>query len=127
MPASTPQEMMDTFFERFCAHDIEAVLALYEPNAVFVDEPGKVVQGTDAIRESLTTFMAMKPNLKLVKHETLASGDIETNFVKWTLTGTGSDDEPISMEGAAVDVIRRQPDGTRKFVIDNPWGVAILD
>jgi len=127
LSTNTPQEMMDTFFERFSAHDIEAVLALYEPNAVFVDEPGKVVQGTDAIRESLTAFMAMKPNLKLVKHETLASGDIETNFVKWTLTGTGPDGEPVSMEGAAVDVIRRQPDGGWKFVIDNPWGVAILD
>ncbi len=60
MATSTPQEMIDTFFERFNAGDIEAVLALYEPDAVFVDEPGKVVQGTDALRESLTAFMAGK-------------------------------------------------------------------
>ena len=31
------------------------------------------------------------------------------------------------MEGVAVDVIRRQPDGSWKMVIDNPWGPAILD
>ena len=127
MATSTPQEMIDTFFERFNAGDIEAVLALYEPDAVFVDEPGKVVQGTDALRESLTGFMALKPTLTLVKHEALIAGDIATNYGKWTLTGTGPDGEPVSMEGAAVDVIRRQPDGTWKFTIDNPWGTAILD
>ena len=31
------------------------------------------------------------------------------------------------MEGTAVDVIRQQPDGTWKFVIDNPWATVILD
>ena len=117
---------MDTFFERFNAGDIEGILALYEPEATFVDEPGKVVQGTDALRESLNGFLSMKPNLKLVKHKTLISGDIATNYAQWALTGTGPDGEPVSMEGVAVDVVRRQPDGTWKFVIDNPWGAAIL-
>ena len=126
MATTTVQEMMDTFFERFNSGDVEGILALYEPEATFVDEPGKVVQGTDALRESLNGFMSMKPTLELVKHETLISGDIATNYAQWTLTGTGPDGEPVSMEGVAVDVVRRQPDGTWKFVIDNPWGAAIL-
>ena len=126
MATSTPKEMIDTFFDRFNAGDVEAVLALYEPDAAFVDEPGKVVRGTDALRESLTGFLALKPNLQLVKHETLIAGDIGTNYAQWTLTGTGPDGEPVSMEGTAVDVIRRQPDGTWKFAIDHPWGTAIL-
>ncbi len=71
--------------------------------------------------------MALKPNLKLVKQEALIAGDIATNYAKWTLTGTGPDGEPVSMEGTAVDVIRRQPDGTWEFTIDSPWGTAILD
>ncbi len=127
MATGTPKEMMDTFFERFNAADVEGVLALYEPDAVFVDEPGKVVRGTDALRESLTGFLSLKPSLTLVKHETLIAGDIGTNYAQWTLTGTGPDGEPVSMEGLAIDVIRRQPDGTWKFAIDNPWGTAILD
>ena len=127
MAASTPRELIDDFFAKFNAADIEGVLAHYESDAAFVDEPGKVVHGTDAIRESLNNFFALKPNLTNVKTETILAGDIGTNHTKWKLTGTGPDGEPVSMEGVAIDIIRRQPDGTWKMVIDNPWGPAILE
>ena len=119
--------MIDTFFERFNAGDVEGVLDLYEPDAVFVEEPGKVVQGIVALRQSLMGFLALKPNLKFVKHEVLIAGDVGTSYAQWTLTGTGPDGEPVSMEGRATDVIRRQADGGWKMAIDNPWGTAILD
>ncbi len=125
--ASTPAELMNDFFAKFNAGDIEGVLAHYEPDAAFVDEPGKVAHGTDAIRESLSNFFAMKPTLTNVKTETIVAGDMGTNYTKWSLAGTGPDGEPISMEGVAIDIIRRQPDGAWKMVIDNPWGPAILD
>ena len=125
--AGTPAELLNDFFAKFNAGDIEGVLAHYESDAAFVDEPGKVVHGTDAIRESLNNFFAMKPTMTNVKTETILAGDIGTNYTKWNLTGTGPDGEPISMEGVAIDIIRRQPDGGWKMVIDNPWGQAILD
>ena len=127
MAASTPREMLDAFLAKFNANDVEGVLTHYESNAAFVDEPGKVVQGTDALRESLNKFFAMKPTLTLTKTETILAGDIGTNYAKWTLTGTGPDGDPVSMEGVAIDIIRRQSDGSWKMVIDNPWGPAILD
>ena len=127
MAANTPQEMLDAFLEKFNANDVEGVLAYYESNAAFVDEPGKIVQGTDALRESMSKFFAMKPTLTLTKTETILAGDIGTNYSKWTMTGTGPDGAPVSMEGVAVDIIRRQSDGSWKMVIDNPWGPAILD
>ena len=34
--------------------------------------------------------------------------------------------KPVQMEGATSDVLRKQPDGRWLFVIDNPWGAAIL-
>ena len=126
MAATTPQDMLDDFLAKFNAGDVEGVLAHYESDAAFVDEPGKVVQGTDALRESLNKFLSMKPTLTLVKTETILAGDIGSNYAKWTITGTGPDGEPVSMEGVAIDVIRRQPDGSWKMVIDNPWGPAIL-
>ena len=41
MAASTPREMLDDFFAKFNAGDIEGVLAHYESDAAFVDEPAK--------------------------------------------------------------------------------------
>jgi uncharacterized protein (TIGR02246 family) len=40
------------FAEAFGSHDLEAVLALYEPDATLIPQPGEVVTGTEAIREA---------------------------------------------------------------------------
>ena len=98
MAENTPREALDAFLDRFNAGDVEGALAHYESNAAFVDEPGKVVQGTDALRESMSKFFAMKPTLTLTKTETILAGDIGTNYAKWTMTGTGPDGEPVSMD-----------------------------
>ena len=46
MPARTPKEVEDLFPEAMNARDIDAMLALYESDTVFVPEPGQApVQG----------------------------------------------------------------------------------
>jgi ketosteroid isomerase-like protein len=40
----------------------------------------------------------------------------------WSFEGTGPDEEPVRLTANNADVLRRQPDGTWRFVIDNPWG-----
>jgi ketosteroid isomerase-like protein len=68
----------------------------------------------------------MKPTLTLQKHKVVAGGDIALSMDTWTLTGTGPDGQPVSMEGTAVEVLRQQSDGRWLYVIDNPWGTGIL-
>jgi ketosteroid isomerase-like protein len=40
----------------------------------------------------------------------------------WTFTGTGPDGQLVQLSAKNVDVLRRQADGSWRFVIDNPWG-----
>jgi ketosteroid isomerase-like protein len=40
----------------------------------------------------------------------------------WSFNGTGPDGEPVRLAAQNADVLRRQSDGTWRFVIDNPWG-----
>jgi ketosteroid isomerase-like protein len=40
----------------------------------------------------------------------------------WSFNGTGPDGEPVQLASRNADVLRRQGDGTWRFVIDNPWG-----
>ena len=60
------------------------------------------------------------------KYQAIVAGDIALSLVAWTLKGTGLDGKPVHMEGTGTDVLRRQADGRWLFVIDNPWGPAIL-
>ena len=126
MSFTTPQELIDGFFRAFNAGDLDATLALYEPNAALVAEPSKTVHGVAALREALGAFLGMKPKLTREKSELITAGDLALSLVKWTLNGTGPDGKPLTMTGTSSDVARRQPDGTWRLVIDNPWGTAIV-
>ena len=126
MSVATPQALLDAYFRAFNAGDLDATLALYEPNAALVAEPGKMAHGMAALREALGAFLGMKPTLTREKSEVITAGDLALLLVKWTLNGTGPDGKPLTMTGTSSDVARRQPDGTWRMVIDNPWGTAIL-
>jgi uncharacterized protein (TIGR02246 family) len=124
MPAHTPEEVPRLWAQTFVAGDLDALVALYEPDATLVAQPGEVVRGTEAIRIALRAFLATRPTFNLEVRKILQAGDIALSFADWTLRGTGPDGAPIEMAAQTSDVLRRQPDGSWRIVIDNPYGSA---
>ncbi len=122
MPAHTPEEVQRLFAEAFGSHDLEAVLALYEPDATLIPQPGEVVTGTEAIRETLSQILAMEPKFDLQFKKAFQAGDIALLFSDWTLSASDPDSNAIETGGRTAGVARRQPDGSWLFVIDNPYG-----
>ena len=123
MPARKPEEVDILFAEALNSGNLDALVALYEPQASLSPQPGQVVTGTQAIRDALSNLLASKPKMTL-KPKTLAvSGEIALATAQWELTGTGPDGKPVQVGGRSVEVLRRQPDGTWLFVIDWPWGL----
>jgi hypothetical protein len=49
------------------------------------------------------------------------AGEVDVLGVR-SFNGTGPDGEPVQLAARNADVLRRQGDGTWRFVIDNPWG-----
>ena len=123
MPARKPEELDVLFAQAVNAGDIEAVIRLYEPAAAFTEQPGKVVTGTNAVREAFSGFLAMKPRMTLESRTLAEAGGIALTTSKWVLEGIGPDGKPMKVEGQSAEVARRQPDGTWLFVIDNPHGL----
>ena len=97
-------------------------MTLYEPEAAFAAEPGSLKHGLSGVRESLTGFVAMKGTLDLKVTRVLEAGGLALVAGVWSFTGTGPDGEPVELAGHNADVLRRQEDGSWRFVIDNPWG-----
>ena len=52
MSSRTPEEMPRLWAETFVAGDLDALVALYEADAMLVAQPGEVVRGIEAIREA---------------------------------------------------------------------------
>jgi ketosteroid isomerase-like protein len=52
----------------------------------------------------------------------LQASDLALVVGTWSFTGTAPDGEAVKLTGHNADVLRRQADGSWRFVIDNPWG-----
>jgi len=123
---TTPRALLDSFFAGFNAGDLDGTANLYESSGVFVAQPGMTAEGTEAVRAALGQFFAMRPQLTANDSRIIVAGDVALALTRWTLNGTGPDG-PIHMTGTATDVLRRQPDGSWRVAIDNPWGIVALE
>jgi uncharacterized protein (TIGR02246 family) len=121
MPARTPEEC-DALFARYVnAGDVDAVVALYEPGASLVQQDRGTASGHGAIREALAGFAEMQPTLRMnVKQVVRAGEDLAVLYNDWTMSAKGPDG-PQELAGKAIEIVRRQPDGTWRFAVDDPW------
>ena len=123
MTARTPEDVDRRFAEALNGGNLDALVALYEPQAALMPSPGKVVIGTAAIREALAGFLAAKPTIATSGKLVAQTGDIALLANRWTLALTGPDGKPTTMSGNAVEVARRQPAGHWLFAMDMPFGM----
>jgi len=124
MTARTPEDLDRLFAESLNAGNLDALAALYEPQATLTPSPGKTVVGTAAIREALGGFLAAKPRMSLTARVVAQTADIALVTSKWELAMTGPDGKPAQMSGQSVEVARRHTDGGWRFLIDEPFGLG---
>jgi uncharacterized protein (TIGR02246 family) len=122
--AATPGQVLESIVAGINSGDLESLLPLYESGAAFATQPGILAHGAPGIREALTGFVSMNGTLDLEVTRVLEVDDLALVIGLWSFDGTGPDGEPVRLEAENADVLRRQADGTWRFVIDNPWGTA---
>ena len=118
----TPEEVLNSVREGINAGNLDSLMKLYEPLACFASQPGKLAETPEGIRESLRNFIDMKGKLNLSVKRVLKANNLALVITEWSFSGTGPDGKPVHMSAESADVLRQQPDGTWRFVIDNPWG-----
>jgi ketosteroid isomerase-like protein len=120
----TPEQVLKAVVEGINTGDFELLTALYEAEAAFATEPGRLAPGLGGIRDALGGFVALNGKLDLEVRRVLEVGDLALVVGEWSFSGTGPDGEPVKLAAKNADVLRRQGDGTWRFVIDNPWGTG---
>jgi uncharacterized protein (TIGR02246 family) len=124
MPANKPEECDLLIAEYINAGNLDAAVELYESDATFVAEPGKAITGHTAIREVFKGMLAGKPRLTMKVPIVLQNGELALTVSDYTVVMTGADGKPSTISARGTEVVRRQADGTWRFVIDNPTGTA---
>ena len=121
MTANTATDLIRMFSERFAAGDTDGLMELYEQDAVFPNHHGSF-KGAAQIRPVLQGYIDSGAKIEFNRQVAFETGDIALVQNGWTLTTTGGD----TVTGVSVEVARKQPDGTWKYVIDSPDGAALL-
>jgi len=108
MPERGPVEAHVLFQKAFNAGDLQGLMALYEPDAVLIPQPGaEPIRGTQAIRSALEGFLALKGKVELQSKHVVQYGDIALLRSAWRIRGTGPDGKPVEMSHGSAEVVRR--------------------
>lgn len=115
------QDVLRLWSEQFNAGDIEGLRSLYEDDAVLSAGPGAgAVRGVDAILDSWRAFAGGA--MTIANSTALVRDDLAMTFSRGMFTfADGS-----TMDAATSEVVRRQADGSWRYVLCNPYGDSIL-
>lgn len=111
-----PAEIHRLVESAFNAGDADALVALYEEDAAMAAPDGSFVHGQAAIREQWSGFVALGGTIQMETRYAVAVDDVALLSNDWHFVGAG-----MEFSSRTSEVARRQPDGTWKYVIDNPY------
>ncbi len=122
--ARNPADVYANYLKAFNRGDLEQTLACYEDQACFLSRSGRVACGPEGLREVFRLTFANKPRMKFNVRKVVPAGDdLALVVLEWRSKAVSADGEVRLWSGMATDIVRRQPDGEWKIVLDNPYGI----
>ncbi len=117
-----PEDWPRVFEQHLNAGDLEAVMALYEPDARFVAPSGETIVGRDRIREVVAGLIRSKTKFqsRVIKATTI--DNVALLCTDFQGTALDASARTIEVRSKAIEVLRRQPEGTWKLIVGDPNG-----
>lgn len=120
-PAREPEDLARLFLERANARDVEAVVALYEPDAVLVGSTlAERAVGTAAIRAFYRSLLTAGPTFTGDVRPAIRVGGLALTSTRFERSSLDADGHTVTVRTATAELARRQPDGTWRWLIDQP-------
>lgn len=122
---TTPEDVIPSLLERFNSRNLEAMMALYAPEAVFVAKDGRTITDRNEFAALFQHDMNLGLPLKANVRHVFVGGDTAQIVLDWSIEGTGPDGKGVDLGGSASDIVRRGADGVWRYIIDNNQGTAV--
>ena len=117
MSAKSPEEICILFKKFMSTGDVNSLLNdVYDPEVAFLTESREVMKGTEGLRKVLAPLAATKPGFNYKILQIIQSGEIALMHTEWMVAGREAKQH-------AIEVARRQADGTWKWLIGDPFTV----
>lgn len=102
----------------FNTGDLATVLQLYDTSGIIVPEPGKPVSGKEKFEEAVKAILSIKGKMDIKTVYCLQTGDVAIGRSEWNIT----DGAEVKVSAKGIELMRQQPDGTWKIVVDHAFG-----
>ena len=98
--------------------DLNTVLSMYDTNGIIVAEPNNPVSGKERFEAAVKAILAVEGKMEIKTVYCLQSGDTAVGRSEWSI----KDGNETKISAKGVEVMKRQPDGTWKVLIDHAFG-----
>ena len=115
-----PEDWPRLFVQYLNSGDLEALTALYAPNARFVGGSGETIVGHDRIRDMLTRMIRLKTKLQSQVLRAISVDDVAVLYTDFQGTTMDASEKTIDVRYNAIEVLRQQPDGCWKLIVGDP-------
>ena len=120
-----PGDFVAALLERFNSGKVSAMMALYGPEAVFIENDGRTITDHSEIAARLERDISLGLPLKAKVRHVFVGGDTAQIVLDWSIDGTRPGGEHVHLAGSASDIVRRGADGFWRYLIDNNQGTAV--
>ena len=107
-----------TLAAAFNTGNVATVLSMYDFNGIIVPEPGKPVSGKESFEKAIEAILSIKGKMEIKTVYCLQTGNLAVGRSEWNITDGGE----VRISAKGIEVMRQQPDGTWKIVIDHAFG-----
>lgn len=123
MTVTEPAQMNEMFARAFNSRNMDKLLALYEPDAVLrVDGSKRSLVGLAAIAGELQHLLQAPGTMTSRNNFCVVYRDLALLRADWDLV---ADDGSVVASGSSAEVVRRQADGTWRYIIDHAAGAGL--
>jgi ketosteroid isomerase-like protein len=99
-------------------HDFDAVMNIYDASGIIVAEPNKPVGGKEQFEAAVKAILSIKGKMEIRTVYCLEAGDVAVGRSEWSIR----DGNEIKVAAKGIELLKRQPDGTWKVLIDHAFG-----
>ena len=113
-----PEDVHAALADAFNTGTVDVVMSMYDSNGIIVPEPNKPVSGKAKFEEAVKGILSIKGKMQINTVYCLRAGDVAVGRSEWNIT----EGEEVKVSAKGVELMKQQPDGTWKIVIDHAFG-----
>ena len=107
-----------TLAAAFNTGDVATVMSMYDVTGIIVPEPGEPVSDKEKFEEAIKAILSIKGKMEIKTVYCLQTGNVAVGRSEWNI----SDGNEVKISAKGIEVMKQQPDGTWKIVIDHAFG-----